>query len=161
MRIKKFFIPSRSEGDKFLLKMQKQKFIVQAFYIALGIALLSAFVKLIAFFATPLDILAEELIIFIPLLYMAIRQVRSGLESAKHISVKDSSSVLVLLALIIGVLAAALCFGALFAYNCVSKAALQLGAAALIAAAMGVLTAVFFYIIIHIIISRDEKPTQQ
>ena len=156
MGIKKFFVPSRTDGEKFLLTMQKQKIIVHAFYIALLIALLSAFVKVFAFKANPIDIISEELIFFIPLLYIAVRQVKSGLETAKKVSPANSFPMLLLLALIAGICSFIMSFGAVFAYSRFMQASLDIVNSVIICGIAGVLTAVLFYYVFWLVIHKDN-----
>lgn len=160
MKLKKFFVPNRTDGEKLLLKMQKQKILVQGLYIALGIALASALIKLFAFAASPSDILTEELVLFVPLLYYAVRQLNSGLESAKHVNVKEAAPILLLLALIAGVCAALLCFGGLFAYSRVADFAFAPAGAGILSGAVGLLTACLFALIVRIVINRNSEKTQ-
>lgn len=159
-RIRKFFAPKHTEGEKFLLKMQKQKITVQAFYIALAIAFASALVKLLVLRATAFEILAEELIIFVPFFYIAVRRVNADLASAKKVNVKESFTVLTFCAALAGLVSFALSFVGLLVFAKISAVALDFINITMVAGAIGVLVGVIFYALFYMLANKENNSAE-
>jgi len=158
-RVRRFFAPKHTEGEKFLLKMQKQKITVQAFYIALAIAFASALIKLLLLRASALDVLAEQLIIFVPFFYIAIRRVNADLASAKKVNVKESYTVLTFCAALAGLVSFVLSFAGLLVFALISGIALDFINIALVAGIVGILVGVIFYAIFYVFANKKENDT--
>ena len=155
--IKRVFVPERTAQEKIALKLTKQGYMCQAFYIAMGLALVIAFVKMFILKKPVGDYIGEEIIFFVPLFYFAVRHSSTNLKNIKKINIEGAMSVLVLVSIITAVLAAVLSFAALFSVAILQGVQFYFPGALIICASGGILTGVLLYLILSLLMKK-KKP---
>ena len=150
---KKIFVPLRTPEEKISLKMTKQGYMCQAFYLAMAMALIVTVVKL-AMKRPFSDYVWEEMIFFVPILYFAIRHSSTNLKNMKKINVDDSKSVLVFVAVLAAVTTFLLGVAGMVVYSLIQGFALEISAALIICAVAGLLVGAALYFIIYLFIKN-------
>jgi len=152
-RAGKIFVPLRTPEEKISLKMTKQGYMCQAFYLAMAMALIVTVIK-IAMKKPFSDYIWEEIIFFVPILYFAVRHSSTNLKNLKKISVGDSRSVLVFVAILAAVFTFLLGIAGIAVYSLIQGFALEISAALIICAVAGLLVGAALYFVIYFFIKN-------